>query len=359
MTIRRFTAKSMSEALSLVRQEMGEDAVILHTRRVPEGSPFGLPSGAIEVTAALPEEDEPVVTPRSPGRSGPQVSRPAGPDELEGLKRELEALRETVRWLARSSGDRASTARSFRDRLFAAGLEAELVQSVCRDVGDDEAPRDQWVQALAAKIPTSGGVGGGGIGPCVVALVGPTGVGKTTTLAKLAAQKKIFENRRVAFLTADTYRIAAIEQLRTFAEIAQIPLEVVYSPGEVPRALQRFRYLDYIFVDTAGRSQRNDEHLADLVALMERLEPNEIHLVLSLTTQQSVLEEVVERFSCVPVTHFLFTKLDENQNQVPIANLSWKYERPVSYITNGQCVPEDILVADSRRIAEGIISQEL
>jgi flagellar biosynthesis protein FlhF len=354
MIIKRFTAKSAAEALSLARQELGEDAVILHTRRVPEGNPFAIPAGMVELTVGLPEKED------SQSLFSPHPSDSAGqpsPREIAELRRELESLRETIRRLATSSLKPRSSP-SLASALLARGLDPQLLHEVATDVGEDNPEVSRWVGGLASRIPTSGGIGSRQLGPYVVVLIGPTGVGKTTTLAKLAAQKKIFEEKRVAFITADTYRIAAIEQLRTFADIADIPIEVVYTPAEAQAALRRFRYLDYIFVDTAGRSQRNEDHLADLRTLISALEPDEVHLVLSLTSRPELLDEVVERFSCVSITHFLFTKLDESGDWLPIANLCWRHKKPVSYITNGQCVPEDILLADARQIAENIIGQE-
>ncbi|MDZ7373522.1 MAG: flagellar biosynthesis protein FlhF [candidate division KSB1 bacterium] len=358
MIIKRFTAKSTAEALALARRELGEEAVILHTRRVPEGNPFGLPAGMIEVTVGVEEAED-----RRPDAGVPfreTAGAAVAPREIAELRKELESLRDSIRRLA-SSGLRNSGQRTpaYPDSLLAQGLEPALVQELSEAVGESAQDRSLWVRALAERLTTSGGLGSRQLGPYIVVLIGPTGVGKTTTLAKLAAQKKIFEDKRVAFVTADTYRIAAIEQLRTFADIADIPIEVVYTPAEVPGALRRFRYLDYVFVDTAGRSQRNQEHLAELRALVSALEPDEIHLVLSLTSQPRVLVEVVEQFSCVPITHLLFTKLDESGDWVPMANLAWRYKKPISYITNGQCVPEDIVVADALKIAECIIPQEL
>ena len=372
MKIKRFAAKSMSEALARVKEELGEDAVILHSRRVETQSPFGVARGMIEVTAAV-EDGEPLPQVTERGRDFARAERrsqtvlaaglsetarrPGGDDGLEELRREVAALKEQ---LSRLSGGAVEPPHKGDDgtysRWLRSGLAPELVRKMIADLGLEEVSLEKARRWLAGHIRTSGGLGSGGIGPLVVALVGPTGVGKTTTIAKLAAQEKLFKERRVGLITADTYRIAAIEQLRIFAEIADLPIEVVYKPEEMERALHRFRYFDLVFIDTAGRSQRNQEHLQDLQAVLGAASPDEIHLVLSLTMHEAVLHDVVERFQVVPVSHFLFTKLDEAVTAAPIANLCWKYEKPVSFVTTGQSVPEDIEVATPEAAAEWILT---
>ncbi len=372
MKIKRFAARSMSEALLRVKQELGEDAVILHSRRVETKSPFGTPQGMIEVTAAIEDEPmpaEPTGLEARPFQAPTQTvaaaaarlrSRAASGDQaggLDELRREVAALKEQLSRLAGfEKGSTATDDSTNYSRWPRSGLAPDLVRKMIAELGLEDVTLEAARQWLAGHIRTSGGLGSGGIGPRVVALIGPTGVGKTTTIAKLAAQEKLFKERRVGLITADTYRIAAIEQLRIFAEIADLPVEVVYKPEEMERALHRFRYFDMVFIDTAGRSQRNDEHLKDLQAMLAVASPDEVHLVLSLTTHEAVLQDVVERFRVVPVTHFLFTKLDEAVSAAPIANLCWKYEQPVSFLTTGQSVPEDIEVATPETTAERILA---
>ncbi len=373
MKIKRFAARSMSEALLRVKHELGEDAVILHSRRVETKSPFGTPQGMIEVTAAVEDEPQPSGSVVSEGFSvgkAPKTSeatvasqlrgwtgRGAQPDSLEELRREVAALKEQLSRLAGvEKVSQATEDNTTYSRWLRLGLAPELVRKMIAELGLEDVSLEEARRWLAGHIRTSGGLGSGGIGPRVIALVGPTGVGKTTTIAKLAAQEKLFKERRVGLITADTYRIAAIEQLRTFAEIADLPIEVVYKPEEMERALHRFRYFDLVFIDTAGRSQRNNEHLKDLQAMLTAASPDEVHLVLSLTTHEAVLRDVVERFGVVPLTHFLFTKLDEAVSAAPIVNLCWKYEQPVSFVTTGQSVPEDIEVATPETTAERILA---
>jgi flagellar biosynthesis protein FlhF len=186
--------------------------------------------------------------------------------------------------------------------------------------------------------------------PRVITLIGPTGVGKTTTIMKLATMKKIFAHQRVALISADTYRIGALDQLRTFAAIAQMPLEVVYEPADVAPALAQLRHYDMIFLDTVGRSQRNDEELTTLNALLKAGKPHEIHLTLTLSTNDATLYEMAKRFHRLNPNRLLFTKLDEATNCGSILNVVQRTGLPVSYLTNGQTIPDDLIVAESTHI---------
>jgi flagellar biosynthesis protein FlhF len=187
--------------------------------------------------------------------------------------------------------------------------------------------------------------------PRVITLVGPTGVGKTTTIMKLATMNRILAHKRVALISADTYRIGALDQLRTFAAIAQIPLEVVYEPADVAPALAQLRNFDMIFLDTVGRSQRNDEELTMLGALLEAAEPCEIHLTLTPSTNDATLYEMAQRFRHLNPDRLLFTKLDEATTYGSILNVVQRTGLPVSYLTNGQTIPDDLMVAEPTYIS--------
>lgn len=195
--------------------------------------------------------------------------------------------------------------------------------------------------------------------PYVVVLVGPTGVGKTTTIAKIASGLKLFEKRQVALISADTYRIAAIEQLQTFANIASIPMRVVYSPDEMLTALQTFSEKDVIFVDTVGRSPRNSQQLGDLQKFVDAADPQEVHLVLSLASSSRGIMDTVKRFAGMRPNRLLFTKVDESSGPGMILNVLYKHRLPVSYLTTGQTVPNDIVAPTpdvlARLVYQGVL----
>ncbi len=206
--------------------------------------------------------------------------------------------------------------------------------------------------ALAEMFPVAGPLKLKKDGPVIVTFVGPTGSGKTTTLAKLAAHCCITKQKKVSIITADTYRIAAIEQIKMFADIIKVGLQVIFSPEEIPDALEVFRNDDIVFVDTAGRSQRNTEHMEDLVKFINALDPDEIHLVMSATTKDSDLVDILKRYRNVHVNRLLFTKLDETVRIGNILNMANESRIPISYFTFGQSVPDDIELAQTNRFVQ-------
>ena len=174
--------------------------------------------------------------------------------------------------------------------------------------------------------------------PKFIFFIGPTGVGKTTTIAKIASKFKIDEKAKIAFLTSDTYRIAAVEQLRTYANILGIPLNVIYSEEEMIRSREEFADYDLIFVDTAGRSHRNKEHRDDIETLIDCIPKTEreIYLVLSITTKYIDLVKITEAYSNITDYKLLFTKFDETSTIGNLLNIRMLTDAPLSYITNGQ-----------------------
>ncbi|AZK47777.1 flagellar biosynthesis protein FlhF [Paenibacillus lentus] len=192
-------------------------------------------------------------------------------------------------------------------------------------------------------------------GTRVVYIVGPTGVGKTTTIAKLAADQIFRLRKKVGFITADTYRISAIEQLRTYASILNVPLEVVQSPGDVQRAMQRLQHCDLILMDTAGRNYLNELYVAELHSLLNPMEQSETYLVLSLTSKSRDMKRITEHFSKYGIQKVIFTKLDETESVGPIYNLLHEYPVQVSYVTNGQNVPDDLLPANNELFTDMLL----
>jgi flagellar biosynthesis protein FlhF len=181
--------------------------------------------------------------------------------------------------------------------------------------------------------------------------VGPTGVGKTTTIAKLAANYRLREKRRVGLITVDTYRVAAVEQLRTYADIIDLPMEVVATPREMREAVARMNHLDLVLMDTAGRSPRDEVKIQELKSMLAEAEPDEVHLVLSSMAGAKSLIGTAERFADVGTTALLLTKLDEAQSLGHLVSLVQSVRLPVSYLTDGQNVPDDIRVAEAGDMA--------
>ncbi len=188
-----------------------------------------------------------------------------------------------------------------------------------------------------------------------VVFVGPTGVGKTTTIAKIASSFTLIQGKNVALISADTYRIAAVEQLRTYANILNIPMKVVYSPDEMRTAIDAFKDKDLILIDTAGRSSKNAVQHQELTQLLSEIDNKEIYLVLNLGTKYKDLVQIIETYEDVVPYRLLFTKQDETTEVGSILNLKFKTEAALSYITFGQNVPDDISEINVHEIAKKIL----
>ena len=188
-----------------------------------------------------------------------------------------------------------------------------------------------------------------------IAFVGPTGVGKTTTLAKIAARCICTFRKSVALITIDTYRIAAVEQLKVYGEIMGLPVDVVLTPGQLEKSLHNHRHKDVILIDTAGRSPKDTISIEELAAFLKADLDIEKHLVLSAGTREQELNETISHFQKLNLDRTVFTKIDECSNLGVILNTQLKNPTPISYLTNGQRVPEDILEVDRDAVARLVI----
>ncbi len=216
---------------------------------------------------------------------------------------------------------------------------------------DEETVKNHLSSLFAVRDPLPGK----NSGQKRLALIGPTGVGKTTTIAKLAAGYMNRYHGKIGLITIDTYRIAAVEQLKVYGEIMQLPVEVVIKPHELPIALEKLADRDLILIDTAGRSPRNRNEIQEMTTFLRPDLDIENHLVLSATTRDQELLRTIERFSCLPLASFLYTKLDECEELGVIANIRHVNDTPLSFLTNGQRVPEDIMRAEPHTVAELIM----
>ncbi len=242
-------------------------------------------------------------------------------------------------------------------------LARELVERVRREVRGGELSDPLLLQARIARMIEADIRAAGPIaitpGKCrVAALVGPTGVGKTTTIAKLAANYRLKEKRRVGLITVDTYRIAAVEQLRTYADIIDLPMEVVSTPREMRAGRRPHVGLDLVLMDTAGRSPRDEIQFQELKAFLTEAGADEVHLVFSSVAAWRTLEQTADRFAAVGTTALILTKLDEATglgNVLPVLRSS---RLPLSYLTNGQNVPDDIEIASCSHLAKLVLGLE-
>jgi flagellar biosynthesis protein FlhF len=212
--------------------------------------------------------------------------------------------------------------------------------------------------AIESTVKCSGPIKLKKSGPRIVALVGPTGVGKTTTIAKLAALYTVGRKAKIALVTIDTFRVGAVEQLKTYSRIMGVPLEVASTPKELEKALALHEDKDLVLIDTVGRSPKDHETIDNLREMLRSSSSIETHLCVAATTRERELRSIVESFSVLPIKRLLFTKLDESSSFGAIINLHLEKKLPLSYFTKGQRVPEDIEPATGKKVADLVLGEE-
>lgn len=397
MKVRQFRARTMQEALARVKAEMGREAVLLYTRRFRVGGLFGLfGQEMVEVTAAVDEgraetaaaggptikravEPAPLVMAGGAAAAraeaagtvtplAPRMAAPRSPSPADGLETQLETVKEMVSQVIRRLDGNdlvdgyPECLKQMFNALVAAETETDLAKEIVARIADltkrAEFDNEGAIRILGTYLERMFGRAepiDAAAGRRVCALIGPTGVGKTTTIAKLAANFALIEKRKVALITADTYRIAAVEQLKTYGDIIGVPVEVVFTPKELKTAVEMHRDADVILIDTAGRSHRNEMQLSELKAFLDAGTPSETYLVIAVNTSLRDAREIMRCYEKVGFDRLIFTKLDETSHFGLMLNLTAQARKPMSYFTTGQNVPDDIEVANPRRIARLIL----
>ncbi|WP_067838549.1 flagellar biosynthesis protein FlhF [Amphibacillus sediminis] len=368
MKVKKYIAPTMPEAMQQVRKELGSDAVILNSKVIYTGGLLGLfKKKNIEVVAAV--EPKPVT-------KQPQI-KPTLKKKETTLKHDdkqqaivLEELRSLRKWVeAKTSQDeRPSFPAAFEsllELLVEQEVESEIAQTLIQETIEEAGSRDYtYLEAkilLKQKLKhlfSQYQVKSISFQKKFIHLVGPTGVGKTTTIAKLAAMSMLKDNKKVALITADTYRIAAIEQLKTYAKILDIPIEIAYTTEDYQKARLKFQQYDLVFVDTAGRNFRNPKYVAELGKVVDLEQDIETYLVLSMTTKASDVLAIFKQFQTIPLTSLILTKTDETASFGTVVNLAYRYQIGVAYLTNGQDVPDDIKQATPDLLAELVIGPQ-
>jgi flagellar biosynthesis protein FlhF len=253
---------------------------------------------------------------------------------------------------------------ALKNRLIEQEVEPSLIQRLVREIAEESADGitpEKAAHAMKRKLVellrSTGSDGCKAISPAtrIAHFVGPTGVGKTTTIAKLAAEQVLKHKRKVGFITSDTYRIAAVEQLKTYATILNVPLEVVFSPQDLLKAFEKMTDRDIVFMDTAGRNFRNEMYVSELNALLSAENNGETFLVLSLTMKYKDMKAITENFMKFKLDKVLFTKMDETDSYGSIVNLLHDFPIRLSYVTTGQSVPDDIAEAKEEHIVDRIL----
>lgn len=355
MHIRTFRAASLQDALEDIRRQMGDGASVLYTRQVREGWMGWLGKTSVEVTAGLRDDHEL----SRHDQHGDQVARTGQVDKTAAVTREMLNTRhgyplelQDLRSLLLFAGVDDIVADRWIESTYAFGV--AMASGV---------EPGQWIehlrQTVARGIRIAGPIHVPPTGRRVVALVGPTGVGKTTTIAKLAAGFRLEAKRSVALVTIDTFRIAAVQQLQAYAEIMDLPMEVVQNPEDMQPALERLGDVDLVLIDTAGRSPRSDNRIEQLRTMLRAAQPDETHLVLSATSSRDTIQNILDGFSAVRPTAAILSKLDES-TQLACALAAFEGRNlPISYLTTGQQVPDDIETADADSLVGDLLATHL
>ncbi|MGM9924115.1 MAG: flagellar biosynthesis protein FlhF [Bacillus sp. (in: firmicutes)] len=383
MKIKKFNAPSMNQAMEQIRAEFGKDAFILNSKVIHSGGFLGFfKKKSIEVIAGidpqatrkqappLKEKMKKEHVPAVPQESGRQADSPVKEETLLIRDRQLEnAVLQEITDLKRIvkninadhnaamlNGDMKEMADVLKSQEIDSEIVADLILML-KEVSENEAISYGRYTELAKEYLLSRlSVSPDSIfKKKYVNVVGPTGVGKTTTLAKLAAESALKHQKKVAFITTDTYRIAAIDQLQTYAKILNVPIEVAYNLEDFRKAAERFSHYDLVFIDTAGRNFRNPGYVSDLRKIISFDDDMETYLVLALTSKQKDMEMILQQFSLLSISHFIFTKMDETASYGAMYNLMAKSKINTAFITNGQDVPDDIMEATPGKIIDMVL----
>lgn len=409
MVIKKFQAETETEAIMQAKQELGKDAVVMNIKVVkPKGLQKFFRKSNVEVTAAIDEDnnyssgegmlnkmqelqktleearkreqeeqarkkeqvlnDEKNIIQES---ENDEMDNKGIEDRLNNLQMMLEKQMQTEEKEEEKEEEKVvketktdACIRLVREQLINNEVEEEYANAILEEIRGtlkSDIAIDNVLASIYQKIVLKLGktkvIAENPEGPKYIYFIGPTGVGKTTTIAKIASNLKIQKRMKVALVTSDTYRIAAVEQLRTYANILGVPLKVIYSASELDKARQEYQDYDIVLIDTAGRSHKNVEQTEDIEKLIKVIpkEERDVYLVLSATTKYKDLVKIAETYAKFVHYNLIFTKLDETCCIGNILNIRMLTNESLSYSTSGQNVPDDIEKIDAQKIAKQLL----
>lgn len=377
MKLKKYQAKTMPEVMQQVRKDLGPEAVILNSKTIESGGFMGLfKKKHIEVVAAVDRQSTPrqikkqpkPVTTIQPKNTSDHALKTFIAKETKTEKEQqlvLEELRSLRKWMEDSTEQKSDFPAGY-DRIYHELIDADVSKETAKqlveeilnknadhDVVYEEIKSDVYERIENVFYETASGVMS--FQSKFVHLVGPTGVGKTTTIAKLAAKSLMEDKQSVALITTDTYRIAAIEQLKTYAKILDIPIEVCYTVEDYQMARLKFQDYDRVFVDTAGRNFKDKKYIRELGRIVDLSKDIETYLVLTLTAKPKDVLSIYQQFDNIPLKGFILTKVDETDTLGVVLDLLKTANIGVSFVTTGQDVPDDITRATPEYMASKIM----
>ncbi len=385
MKVKKYVVKDVREAMRMIKEELGDDAVILNTRKIKKGGFLGLGAKTyFEVTAVVEDEDKKkkkVERPRtvsrediyklqeilmrnrasrqtqsqSSGLNVPSVASPPSGSVEEELMKIKDMISELKSMVVSGRNEIPPGIRTVVNGMRRQEIDNDVITKVIEYLrityGDVDPEAKEFKYKLAEYLVPFIKTEDANLSGKIL-FVGPTGVGKTTTLAKIAAKLKLELKKSVAILTFDTYRIAAADQLKTYASIMDIPIRVAYTPQEAGMALNAMIDYETILMDTAGRSQKNDIQMGELKVIVDMVKPDKIFLVLGMNYRLLDVKDIIRKFKIVNPTHVILTKMDETSSYGHFINVPLHSDLPIIYVTNGQRVPEDIFEANSVELSK-------
>lgn len=410
MKIKKYVVNDMNEAMTRIRYELGADAIIISQRKVRKGGFLGLFSKkSLEVTAAIDNyskekkhnyntEDKINKGNNNKGNNIEVIKRMIEERNNNNIKYDnnidhdtniLDSYREILESKSesfenkRSKGEEFTKTKDLMDEIRDLkkivkdmgknqktyeeenssllnffknlDLEEEFIETIIKKVGNLEENLEER-EKIKRVIENTIDIRSNSVGKVTV-LVGPTGVGKTTTIAKLAGKLSLIDKKKVGLITIDTYRIGAVEQLKTYADIMNIPFKVVFSIKDMEKAIIDLDYCDVILVDTTGRSSKNMMQISELRAFIEKIKEKSVHLVMSASTKNKDIETIIKGYTILEYENIIITKIDETSTYGSILTILDKGKKPISFITTGQDVPDDIKEGNKEEIAKIVLGE--
>ncbi|MDX1806920.1 MAG: flagellar biosynthesis protein FlhF [Paenisporosarcina sp.] len=380
MRLKTYTVNNISQVIPMIKRDLGEDALILNTKKVKTSGFFGLfKQEKLEVIAAvdtnLSEKKKKIESLSTESKPLEKIEEtvviesenpPTKKDEnLEELMSELKSLKQFM--FQSIDEERLPDAlkalkTTLNDQGITVEVQSELLGKLMLVLDRYPNYSEDKIHALARKEiiklinahkkrPSRRKID-------IICFIGPTGVGKTTTIAKIAADYLLNEDKKVGLITSDTYRIAAVEQLKTYSSILNIPIRVVESSADLTAAIDDLCDCDIILMDTAGRNYQQKQYIDDLKLMLPETKKIQINLVLSLTSKYEDMKKIIDNFQTIEMDQLILTKKDETSSSGAILNLIYHYSIPIRYIANGQNVPDDIVTVTPELIANFVLGED-